>query len=255
MNTDNPFAKKTGFLKRKETVQRVLLFTGTYSILIVTLLMFGQILFKGAPVLIKHGLSFITRAPETLEIVAFDEADKLLIPSESFKTLETYNPEEDLFTNTEDIKKSFPFVTFKIEPGSSISDTYLSQIEKDNDFYASYEARNINTVVGFTVKDDGILNLLPETFAKLQDSDSAIKDGDVRDIELEEREYIVPFKKSSCKMQAKTMVALSKSDLVYWLYGNLTDTADDDGDSLMFLDIPRDQAITLTPSQYDLYIY
>lgn len=254
MQSSNPFAKKTGYLQIKEKFQKILLFLGTYSIIAITLWMFWVIIARGAPVLQQYGWDFITRKPETLQVMAFDSGDKLEIPEDSFKTLKTYNPDEELITNVKDITKSFPHVDFKIEPNSVISDTYLSNIEKDNDFRPKYQERLKDAEVGFTVSKDSIILLTPEIYTQVTESSPVIAKLPTNDLEAEETTFKVTFDAKECKMQAKTMVALSSTNLVYQLYGNLTDTADDKPDELMDLSIPKKQVITLTPEQHTIFL-
>lgn len=250
--TENPFQQKKGKLQLLEALQKSILFLGTYTIVVFTLYIFGTILWNGFPVLKQYGWNFISRKPETLEVVGFDQSKLLEIKKASFDTLLTYNPKEGIIADEENFKKPYPYTSFKIKEGSFISDGYLAQIEKGNDFYPDFKARDTTAPVGFLVKDESILNFDPETFAKLQASSSSLSEIEARDINFKVQNYKVSFEAGFYKMQAKTVDKIAESALIYYLFGNLKDTVDDEADTLMNLEIPRNQVVVLTPSQKNL---
>ncbi len=246
----NPFIKKKGSLHTKERIQKSLLFLGTYTILIFTLYIFWHIAWKGAPILMQYGTDFITRKPETLEVVGFDKGKQLIVDQKSFDTLTTYNPSKENIQDIETFKKEFSFTSFKIKEGSLIGDGYLSDIEKQNDFFADFTLRNKTATTGFTVTKNTILNLKPTTFEKIQQSDSSLSKLESQVIEFEDNTFEVNFTKGEFNVQAKTIELLKESNLIYYLFGNLKDTMDDTPDLKMNLEIPSDQTVTLTPSQH-----
>ena len=246
----NPFIKKKGSLHIKERIQKSLLFLGTYTILIFTLYIFWHIAWKGAPVLMQYGTDFITRKPETLEVVGFDKGKQLEVDKKSFDTLTTYNPDKENIADVESFKKEFSFTSFKIKEGSFIGDGYLSEIEKQNDFFADFQLRSNTELAGFTVTKDTTLNFKPSTFEKIQQTTSSLSKLESQVVELEKKKFEINFIKGEYNMQARTVELLKESKLVYFLYGNLKDTMDDTPELKMNLEIPSDQTITLTPSQY-----
>ena len=249
----HPFTKKKEARFVQEVTQKVFLRLATYAILFFTLFVFWEIIAKGVPVLKQYGLDFVMRKPETLEVVSFDAAKNLQIPQKSFKTLQTYNPDETLFTEVKETSRSFGYRDFKIRPSSYISDGYLSQIEKHNpNFRAGYKSRSQSSLVAFTTTEEQSIIIPRELYSKLQEIPE-IADLPVNELELETRSYPVTFREKECQMQAKTIVALSGSDLIYKLYGNLTDTADDNPTELMKLYIPREQTVNLSSAQYAAY--
>lgn len=251
----NPFATKTNTLKYKEIAQRAVLFIGTYTIVLFTLFIFGYIIYKGAkPVFQQYGADFITRKPETLEVVGFDKGKKLEINQESFKTLTSYNRDPALISNTTKFKKPFKFINFAIEPNSIIGDGYLSEIENDNDFIADYIRRETNKEIGFEVTKDSILNLTQDTAEKLKNSATVFNEIEQRDLEIEKSTYKVSFEMGNFKMQAKTINNLQGTSLIYFLFGNLKDTMDDTPSALMNLEIKEKQEILLTPAQHSALI-
>lgn len=247
---DNPFAKRTGAQVQKEKAIKVFLLLATYSILLFTLFVFLEIVVNGTPVLKQYGWEFLKRKPETLEVIAFDAGDKLEIPKQSFDTMITYNPSEGVIESAEDFAKPFQYVNFQIEPGSKISDGYLYNIEKHNKFRADYLSRDLVAPVGFSVKNDSSLQLSPETYAAVTKASPAFQQLAKSQIETESKTIQVTFSEKTCELQAKTLVQLAKSSLIYKLYGNLTDTADDKPTELMELSIPKTQTVSLSPSQY-----
>jgi len=250
----NPFARSRNGLAGKEIAQRAILMTATYAILLFTLFVFGLIIWRGAPVLKQYGWEFIERKPESLEVVTFDAGKELEIPADSFKTLLTYNPAEGLFTDVRDTSKSTDYRTFRVEPNSVIGDGYLTSIEVYNDFNGQYLKRDMTAPIGFELANDTRLLLKPETYAELCAQSPEIKSLQSETIELEEKSYEVTFGAKECEMQAKTIVTLSRSSLIYKLYGNLTDTADDKPNELMPLSIPREQTVLLKPAEYQAYL-
>ncbi len=254
MATDpNPFAQNNKRLVLKQNMQRGALMAVTYTILCFTLFVFGLIVWRGAPVLKQYGWEFIKRKPESLEVVTFDAAKKLEIPADRVDTLLTYNPKEGLFTDFSDTAHSSDYRTFRIEPGSVIGDGYLTNIEVYNDFSAQFAKRDMTAPVGFEFPEETTLQLQPDTYAALIAAAPSFSPFPHEQRTLEKQSYRVEFERKECQMQAKTIVALSRSLLIYKLYGNLTDTADDKPDELMPLLIPEAQSVLLTPSEYSAY--
>jgi len=252
MPTSQPlFAKQYGAHYKKEQLFKFLLKLATYSILLFTLFIFWEMFSKGAPVLKQHGVEFLKRKPETLEVIIFDAGDKLEIPKESYDTMITYNPDVMGIEKGQPFKKSFDEVSFKIQPESRISDGYLYNIEKRNNFKGEYLARETSKTIGFSLSQEARL-LMPETlYDEVVAAVPAFASLSREQKELKESSYEVIFAKKKCEMQAKTLVKLAKSPLIYKLYGNLKDTADDKPDELLKMFIPRAQIVTLTPVQYN----
>ncbi len=250
----NPFATKKGFLQTKEKAQKFLLIFGTYSIIFFTLFVFWEILSKGAPVLYQYGTDFITRKPESLEVLAFDAGDKLEIPKKSYKTLKTYNPDNNSLTGEESFDKSFEYTTFNIEKGSVLSDAYLSEISKYNKVKITHLYRDEQAPVVFEVLNNTPLLLTPALYKKLANSSEAFKNLSATPSKVSTNLYEVTFKEKSFYLQAKTMALLADSSLIYKLYGNLTDTLDDKPNELMEVYIPENQTVLLTEAQHQGYL-
>ena len=251
--TNNPFASSNNGRATKEFLQRTLLMCSTYAILTFTLFVFGLIIFRGAPVLKQYGWEFIKRKPESLELITYDAGKKLEIPAEGLQTLLTYNPREGLFTDFTDTARSTDYRTFRIEPGSVLGDGYLTNIEVYNDFSGKYLKRDLESEIGFELSADTRFTLAPEIYETLTADSAKLKALAPETLDLEDKTYKVSFKSQEGEMQAKTIVQLQNSPLIYKLYGNLTDTADDKPGELMPLFIPRDQVVELTPTQYSAY--
>ncbi len=246
----NPFAPGNSKRVTKELAQRSVLMAATYSILCFTLFIFGLIIWRGAPVLHQYGTEFLTRKPESLELVTYDAGKQLSIPAKSFKTLQKYNPREGLFTDIQDSSRSTEYRTFKIEPGSVIGDGYLSNVEVYNNFTAKYLKREFTAPAGFELSQDTEFQVSPDSYTTLTSQSPKLQSFPAQSITLESKSYSVNFQQKEGQMQAKTLVKLAKSPLIYKLYGNLTDVADDKPAELMPLYIPRAQSVLLTPEQY-----
>ncbi|BDS08440.1 hypothetical protein NT6N_34800 [Oceaniferula spumae] len=241
-----PFTgKKTrsGFI---EKIQRGALFLSTYAIVIFALLIFGIIIFRGAPVLIDKGWDFFSRKPETLEVASFDKGKGFLAPAEVVKTMRRYNKDLPI-ESEESVQQPFKFKTFKIEEGSVIGDGYLAIIEQQNeDFRTGYTKRITDARIGFPITKETSIALDKSTFEKLRASDSTLPVADAREIDETTETYTVTFTKGFYNIPVKTVKSLKSTDLIYILYGNLTEKGDDELESLMPLDIPETQSITLS---------
>jgi len=253
----NPFAKREGVQGMKEAAQKITLLCSTYAIVLFASIIFGVIIWQGAPVLMDKGSDFLTRKPETLEVVSFDEAKKLEVEAGVLETMRKYNKELPV-ENVEEFDKPFIWKTFKVEQGSYIGDGYLSILERDNEgFEPRYKSRNIEGMMGFSVKKpeegaesgDVKLQLTEETFAQLKTAGGTLPLDQAKSSEVKIENYEVPFKAGLYNVPVKTVKMLKKTKLIYVLYGNLTDKGDDELDFEMPLKIPEDQVVILSGAE------
>ena len=266
-SAQNPFVKKVSRRNKIELFQKVSLFSCTYSIVAMTMLLFIVIIVRGGPVLYNLGLDFITRKPETLEVISFDAAKDLQMPAKSFDTMLKYNHAIDkerdptegaTIVDAEPFQKGYPYTSFKIQPDSYIGDSYLSLIEKENeDFRPRYLSRSKTKDVGFTLKEDTQLRFTTDLYAKVIKANEDLAALEAKDVETEIKTFKLTFDEAYCTIPAKTMKVLETTNLVYYLYQNLREKADDEPEFPMPLDIPlidgKPQQIILSEKQHTAF--
>ncbi|MBK1829347.1 ABC transporter permease subunit [Verrucomicrobiaceae bacterium R5-34] len=245
-----PFTGKKSRAGLFEKIQRGVLFISTYAIVFFALIIFGIIIFRGAPVLMDKGWDFFSRKPETLEVASFDKGKGFLAPTEVLKTMRRYN--DDLPVESEEaVSQPFKYKTFKIEEGSLIGDGYLAIIEQQNDgFRPGFAERHTDRQIGFPVAKEATITLGTATFEELKASTTTLPVAEARETQSTTETFTVSFTKGFYNIPVKTVKSLKSSNLIYILYGNLTEKGDDELESLMPLDIPETQSVLLSKAQY-----
>ncbi|MGB0775709.1 MAG: PstA family ABC transporter permease, partial [Akkermansiaceae bacterium] len=128
---------------------------------------------------------------------------------------------------------------------------YLAIIEQANPgFRPGFASRDTTSEIGFPVSTTQNIRLTPESFAQLKASSSSLSVDKATEVNEVTNSFPVVFPKGFYNIPVKTVKSLQASELIYILYGNLTDKGDDELESLMPLDIPETQTITLTEQQY-----
>lgn len=92
-STRNPFeADESSSLRKKEKVQRGILWFSTWFVLLIAGIIFGTIAVRGVPVLMKYGSSFLTQSPETLFVLKVGADQQMQLPPSDFETIQRSNP-------------------------------------------------------------------------------------------------------------------------------------------------------------------
>ncbi|MBK1833982.1 PstA family ABC transporter permease [Roseibacillus ishigakijimensis] len=112
----NPFAHHESSLQKVEKLQRVLLWSATWFVLLIAGIIFGTILMRGAPVLAKYGTSFLTNSPETLFVLKINEGTTLELPPKDYELVERSNPQLD-FAGVTPLEVPRERVSFVVPPG------------------------------------------------------------------------------------------------------------------------------------------
>jgi phosphate transport system permease protein len=89
----NPFeVVEQSSLRKKEKVQRGILWFSTWFVLLIAGIIFGTIAVRGVPVLMKYGTSFLTESPETLFVFKVCADREMQLSPDDFRTLKRSNP-------------------------------------------------------------------------------------------------------------------------------------------------------------------
>ena len=112
----NPFGAQETSLRKVEKVQRAVLWSSTWFVLLIAGLIFGTIAVRGVPVLMKYGSSFITESPETLFVLKIAPETPLQLAPDDFERLKRSNPQAK-FTQVEDFEVERERTTFAVPEG------------------------------------------------------------------------------------------------------------------------------------------
>ncbi|MGJ8726473.1 MAG: PstA family ABC transporter permease [Roseibacillus sp.] len=115
-NASNPFGARESSLQKVEKVQRAVLWSSTWFVLLIAGIIFGTIAVRGVPVLMKYGSSFITESPETLFVLKIAADTPLELAPADFARLERSNPQAK-FTNVENFEVERERTTFAVPEG------------------------------------------------------------------------------------------------------------------------------------------
>ena len=89
----NPFrGDEKSSLRKKEKMQRGVLWFCTWFVLLIAGVIFGTIAVRGVPVLMKYGSSFLTESPETLFVLKVEAKKEMQLPPEDFERIQRSNP-------------------------------------------------------------------------------------------------------------------------------------------------------------------
>lgn len=89
----NPFKAHESPLRKVEFIQRAVLWSSTWFVLLIAGIIFGTIGVRGMPVLLKYGASFLTESPETLFVLKVAADKPLQLSPEDFARLQRSNPQ------------------------------------------------------------------------------------------------------------------------------------------------------------------
>ena len=115
-NASNPFGARESSLGKVEKVQRAVLWSSTWFVLLIAGIIFGTIAVRGVPVLMKYGSSFVTESPETLFVLKVAAKTPLVLAPDDFERLERSNPQAK-FTQVEDFAVERERTTFAVPAG------------------------------------------------------------------------------------------------------------------------------------------
>ncbi|MFC4993491.1 PstA family ABC transporter permease [Rubritalea tangerina] len=245
----NPFCKSQETHKTKETVIKSLFVIATYVIILCACCIFGDIIIKGAPVLWNKGWSFITKKPQTLNVLEVEKADAIEIPEKNFDSILRSNTKvSELFTNVESIERKFSFTEFQVQPGSIIGEGYLKNLEKQNDgFYLLYDKRDTNAPVAFTLKSDKSFQLKANDFATLKQVAPEIIPAEVEANERTLSKFEITVAKGEYPIGKAAHDALVPTDLIFQMRQTF---ADDDQGKINQVVIPETQTLTIEASAF-----
>ena len=115
----NPFGAQETSLRKVEKVQRAVLWSSTWFVLLIAGLIFGTIAVRGVPVLMKYGSSFITESPETLFVLKIAPETPLQLAPDDFERCSARIPRPSLLRwRTSKWSESAPLLLF---PRASIA--------------------------------------------------------------------------------------------------------------------------------------
>ncbi|MGJ8671490.1 PstA family ABC transporter permease [Rubritalea sp.] len=240
----NPFCKSNDNRKNKESVIRTIFRFATYFIILCAFFIFGDIIIKGAPVLFHKGTDFLTRKPQTLNVLEVEKADNIQVPEENFDAILRSNSSvEDVFANVKDVNRVFDYTRFNVQPGSLIGEGYLKNLEQQNDgFYLRYDKRDINAPVAFTLSSDKVFTLKLDEFDAFKQLAPEFVPDEVETKELNLSEFEVTVAKGEYPLGKSAHDALVPTGLIFQMRQTF---ADDEPDKINQVVIPETQTITI----------
>lgn len=245
----NPFCKTQDTRKKKESAIRTLFIIATYFIILCAFCIFGDIIVKGAPVLFSKGSDFITRKPQTLNVLEIEKADNIEVPEANFNAILRSNTKvEDIFTNVQNIERTFKYTQFDVLPGSIIGEGYLKNLEKQNDgFYLRYDERNATAPIAFTLEADKKFTLKPAEFETFKQAAPELIPAEVETKELTLSEFEVTIAKGEYPLGKSAHDALIPTPLIFQMRQTF---ADDEPDKVNLVVIPETQTITVNSAVF-----
>lgn len=245
----NPFCKTQVNGKRKEKLLVGIFWFFTYFILLCAIAIFGNIIWKGAPVLWKKGLSFVTEKPQTLYVVEVEKADGIEVPEKNFDSILRNNSDEKaLITNVRVFDKSLETVHFELLPGSIIGEGYLKELEQQNDnFYLRYDERELDAPVAFTLEADKAFTLVEADFNTLKEADPSLIPSEVETKESSLPQFEVTIAKGTYPIGKSAHDALVPTMLIFQMKQTFSD---DDAAKINECIIPETQTITIDGGIY-----
>jgi len=241
----NPFCKSKSGKRYNETFQKVFFCFATYFVLLCASVIFGKIIYEGAPVLWRMGTDFLTQKPQTLAVIEAIESEGIEIPTENFDNMLRSNGDDALpLKDVEEFEKSFPYKRFKLMPGSIIGEGYLKNLEQQNEgFFLIYTERDTNTPVGFKVEQDKKISLKTEPFERLKSLAPSIVPSEVATRELTLNDYKLTIAQGDYMLSKNAHDALVPTSLVFQMREGFAD--DDPGESKKPVIIPTTQTLTV----------
>ena len=148
----NPFEAQKSSLQLVEKMQRALLWSSTWFVLLVAGIIFGTIAVRGIPVIMKYGSSFITESPETLFVLKVSADQPLQLKPDDFATLQRSNPQAD-FVQIESFEVERPRTTFVVPTGDyQLPLTRVRNLEAVTGAKFTYLKKHSNEEVTIEVK-------------------------------------------------------------------------------------------------------
>jgi phosphate transport system permease protein len=245
----NPFCKSKESRKNKEGAIRTIFIIATYFIILCAFCIFGDIIIKGAPVLLNKGTDFLTRKPQTLNVLEVEKADNIEIPEANFDSILNSNTKvEEVFTNVKNIDRTFEYTQFDVQPGSFIGEGYLKNLEKQNDgFYLRYDERNASAPVAFTLESEKNFSLKQGEFESFKQLAPQLVPADVQTKELNLSKFEVTVAKGEYPLGKSAHDALVPTKLIFQMRQTF---ADDEPDKINQVVIPETQTITIESSVF-----
>lgn len=247
----NPFCKSQETNKTKENAIRTFFVIATYFIIICACCIFGDIILKGAPVLMDKGLGFLTKKPQTLNVLEIEKADNIEVPTSNFDSILRSNSDEtDLITNVKKIEKNFAYKKFDVLPGSILGEGYLKKLEKQNKgFYLLYDTYDTTTPVAFTLDSKKSFTLKQEEFETLKQLAPQFIPTEVTTKEANLSKFEVTLAKGEYDIGKSTHDTLVPTPLIFQMRQTF---ADDEPDKINKVLIPETQTLTIDSNTYYL---
>ncbi len=247
--TTNPFQHKRDSRHTKELLAKLVLIVFTYTIILAALGIFGNIIYKGAPVLWQKGWSFFSKKPQTLFVNQVEKSQGVEIPAKNFDGLLANNPNaEQWLGNVEEFEKSTEFIQFDLLSGSRIGSGYLGELESLNPgFRLNYTERDSGARVGFQLERDKKLSLSKADFTALQQADPALIPDNVPSREFKLPKFQITIAAGEYPISKDVHDALVPTPLVFQMRQTF---ADDEPDKINRTVIPHEQTITIDGSVY-----
>lgn len=222
----------------------------TYFIILCAFGIFGNIIYKGTPVLFERGLGFLTEKPQTLNVIEMEKTDNILVPQENFDQILNSNHENsDAIINVKEIAHKNEFTSFTLLEGSSIGEGHLKLIEANNKaFFLFFNKRDSKTPVSFTLDADKKITLNASEYEQLKSSDPTLIPADPTTREIKLNNYQITINEGRYPLSKITTDALIPTKLIYQMTQRFAD--DDKASKLIDTIIPNKQTITIPADIY-----
>ena len=183
----NPFGARKSSLQTVETLQRFTLWSSTWFVLLVAGTIFGTIAFRGLPVLVKYGSSFITESPETLFVLKVAADQPLVLAPDDFATLKRSNPQAK-FVTEDDFEEERSRTTFVVPKGNyQIPLGKVRELEEVTGAKFSYLKRHDEAEVTIEVKQ-ALAGVMDESdFQELQAAASRLTLQDPQEVTVSDK--------------------------------------------------------------------
>ncbi|SHI88263.1 Binding-protein-dependent transport system inner membrane component [Rubritalea squalenifaciens DSM 18772] len=240
----NPFCKTQDRRKGKEKLVTITFMIFTYTVLFCAFVIFGNIIWKGAPVLAEKGLSFLTEKPQTLSVLEVEQADGIEVPAKNFDSMLSSNGDDRLpIANVRTFDKSYKMINFDLLPDSIIGEGYLKDLEQQNDnFYLRYDERTLEAPVAFTLQQDKAITLTEDAYKTVKELAPNLIPADVKSRESKLSDFEVTIAKGEYMIGKGTHDALVNTPLIFKMKQTF---ADDDAGNEFPCIIPETQTITV----------
>lgn len=180
----NPFAGDRGQRSVIERFQKGGLLAATWTVLLIAIIIFGTIAWRGAPVLWKYGSGFLTQSPETLVVMAMTKDLPLSLPGEDLAQLKRSNPNVT-FGKVEEYQVPVLQNSFIIPEGTPrMTPTVANALEDASGRRLSYTERFDNGEVLVEIKKPLAVMMPREDFLALQ-ADATLSIRDERKVTTE----------------------------------------------------------------------